>query len=47
MEGILITIHLEAEEQSTLNIDCYWIKGWYYYDKYEKKIPLVVAMGDR
>ncbi len=40
-EGTDITMYLEYYELSGFHYDVYSVKGWYYYDKYKKKIPIV------
>lgn len=41
MDGLPITIHLEVFQKSNFNETQYLVKGWYFYDKYEIKIPVV------
>lgn len=46
-ENLPITISLNVEETSPFDLYVYSVKGWYWYDKYQKKIPLVgIYAGD-
>lgn len=40
-EDIPITLYLHFHDYSDQNTLVYSVEGWYYYDRYQKKIPLV------
>lgn len=41
LDGIPVTIHLEIDKRSKQHQNHSFLKGWYWYDKYKIKIPLV------
>lgn len=41
IDGNEITLYLHAEETSPGHRNLYSVSGWYFYDKYQKQIPLV------
>lgn len=49
MDGVIdeypITIYLQKHRESHYCMADYSVKGWYYYDKYQKKIPLAGYYG--
>jgi hypothetical protein len=40
-----VTIYLKFHDYSNYSLALYSVKGWYYYNKYKKQIPLVGIYG--